>query len=43
MSWMNIYWVIHYFVEGGQNGNFHLSFRAKLQGGKIDLRKIAAS
>ncbi len=19
MSWMNIYWVIHYFVEGGQN------------------------
>ncbi len=38
-----IYRVIHYFVEGGQNGNFHLIFRAKLQVGKNDLRKIAAS
>ncbi len=28
---MNIYWVIHYFEEGGQNENFHLRFRAKLQ------------
>ncbi len=23
--------VIHYFVEGGQNGNFLLKFRAKIQ------------
>ncbi len=43
MSWMNIYWVIHYFVEGGQNGNFHLKFRAKLQEVKNDFRKMAAS
>ncbi len=34
MSRMNIYGVIHYFVEGGQNGNFHQRFRVKLQGGK---------
>ncbi len=43
MSWINIYEVIHYFVEGGQNGNFHLRFRAKLQEVKYDLRKMAAS
>ncbi len=35
MSWMNIYRVIHYFVEGNKNGHFHLRFRAKLQGGKM--------
>ncbi len=27
------------FVEGGQNVNFHLRFRAKLQGGKNDFRQ----
>ncbi len=44
MSRMNIYGVIHYFVEGGQNGNFHQRFRVKLQGGKKnDFRKTAAS
>ncbi len=43
MSWMNIDCVIHYYVEGGQNGNFHQRFRAKLQGGKNDFRKMAAS
>ncbi len=32
-----------FFVEEGQNGNFHLRFRAKLQGGKNDFRKMAAS
>ncbi len=31
------------YVEEGQNGNFHLRFRAKLQGGKNDFRKMAAS
>ncbi len=40
MSWMNIYWVIHYFVEGGQNGNFHLRFRAKLQEVRGDFRFV---
>ncbi len=34
MSWMNIYCVINYFVEGDQNGIFHLRFRAKLQDGE---------
>jgi len=43
MAWMNIYLVIHYFVEGGQNDNFHLIFGAKLQGGKEDFWKMAAS
>ncbi len=33
MSWKYIYTVIHYFVEGGQNGNFHLR-------GKNDFRMI---
>ncbi len=42
MSQINIYGVIHYFVEGGQNGNFHLRFGAKLQGVK-NFRKMAAS
>ncbi len=36
MTWKYIYGVIHYFVEGGQNGNFHLR-------GKNDFRKMAAS
>ncbi len=31
---MNIYRVIHYFVEGDQNDNFHLRFGAKLQDGE---------
>ncbi len=31
------------FVEGGQNGTFHLRLRAKLQGVKNDFRKMAAS
>ncbi len=40
----NIYWGIHYFVEGGVKlTNFHLRFGAKLQGGKNDFRKMAAS
>ncbi len=43
MSWIIIYEVIHYLVEGGQNGNFHLRFRAKLQEGKNEFRKMAAS
>ncbi len=43
MSWMNIFGVIHYFVEGGHQGHFYLRFRAKLQGGKKDFRKMAAS
>ncbi len=30
---MYIDWVMHYFVEEGQNDHFHLRFRAKLQGG----------
>ncbi len=29
MSWMNIYWVIHYFEERDQNKKFHLLFGAK--------------
>ncbi len=40
---MDVYWVIHCFVEGGQNGNLHLTFRAKLQGGKDDFKKMTAS
>ncbi len=35
MSWMNVYPVIHYFVEGGQNGNFHLRFKDKSQGSEM--------
>ncbi len=31
------------FVNGGQNYNFYLRFGAKLQGGKNDFRKMAAS
>ncbi len=31
------------FCGGGQNGNFHLRFRAQLQGVKNDLRKMTAS
>ncbi len=31
------------FVEGGQNGNFHLSFRAKLEEVKNNFRKMTAS
>ncbi len=34
MSLKNIYWVIHYFVEGDQNDNFHLRFGDKLQDGE---------
>ncbi len=31
---------MHCFVEGGQNGNFHVGFRAKLQGGvKMTLER----
>ncbi len=40
---MNIYRVTHGFVEEGQNGNFLLRFRGKLQGSKNDFRKMAAS
>jgi len=43
MSQMNIYGVIHNFVEGGQNDNFHLRFGAKLEVGENDFRKMAAS
>ncbi len=39
MSCMNIYWVIQYFVNGGQNYNFYLRFGAKLQGGKMTLER----
>jgi len=35
---MNIYWVIGYFEEWGQNDNFHLKFKAKLQGEDNDLK-----
>ncbi len=37
------YWVVHYFVEGGQNDNFHLRFGTKLEGCKNYFRKMAAS
>ncbi len=36
---MYIYGVIHYFVEDGQNVNFHLIFG--VMGGKNDFRKMA--
>ncbi len=39
---MNIYWVIHYFVEGGQHGNFHWDSELNYKGGKNDFRKMAA-
>lgn len=32
MSWINIYWKIHYIVEGPKNYNFDVRFGAKLQG-----------
>ncbi len=35
MSWMNIYWGIRYFIEGGKNDkkkNLLLRFNAKLKG-----------
>ncbi len=34
---MYIYGVIHYFVEDGQNVNFHLIFGVKLWGVKMTL------
>jgi len=40
---MDEYLLIHYFVEGGQNDEFHLRFGAKLQVSRNDLRKMAAS
>ncbi len=40
---MDIYWLIHYFVEGIQNDHFYLKFIAKSQGGKNAFRKMAAS
>ncbi len=40
---MDVYLLSNRFVEGIQNDNFHLRFRAKLQGGKNDFRKTAAS
>ncbi len=43
MSWTYIYWVIHYVVEEGQNDHFHLRYGVKLQEGKNDFRKMAAS
>lgn len=43
MPQMYMYSVIHCFAEEGQNYNFHLKFRAKLQGGINHCRKMAAS
>ncbi len=40
MSWMYINGVIRCFEEGGQNDNFYLRFRAKLQEGQNDFKNI---
>ncbi len=39
MSWIIIYEVIHYLVEGGQNGNFHLRFRANYRRVKMSSER----
>ncbi len=40
MQLMNIYWVVHCFVEEGQNDKFHLRFGVKLQGVKNEEGSI---
>ncbi len=35
-----IYWVIHYFVEGGQNDHFQMRFRARLQEDKMISERV---
>ncbi len=41
---MNYYLISNpLFCRGGQNGNFHFRFRAKLKGVKNGFRKMAAS
>ncbi len=43
MSWINIYWVIHYFVEGVKMAISIWHSEPNYRGGKNDLWKIAAS
>ncbi len=43
MSWLMDVYLWSNPVEEGQNDNCHLRFRAKLQDGKNDFRKLSAS
>ncbi len=44
MSWMYIYWIIHYFVEGGEGKMKIVTWDLeKLKGVKNDFGKMTAS